>query len=156
MSKCTMVICSLLYCSCILLQYFPSFFFSSPPSPDTSAVSPASPTSSVQPPSVRKQPSVWRGFVMMQKVSKFVCTAYAVSGTCENLMETLPDTIHVCGRIPPSQVWDYLSQMKEGRKNQNKVSCYTVLLENLKNNLFYNFAIFKNALAIFKFESIKD
>jgi len=54
---------------------------------------------------------------MMQKVAKFVCTAYAVSGSCENLMEILPDTIHVCGRIPPSQVWEYLAQLKEGRKN---------------------------------------
>lgn len=95
----------------------------SPPSPDTSALSPSSPNPVsiiAPPPSARKQPSVWRGFVMMQKVAKFVCTAYAVSGTCENLMEILPDTVHVCGRIPPGQVWEYLSQMKEGRKNQNK------------------------------------
>ena len=31
-------------------------------------------------------------------------TAYAVSGSCESLMDILPDSIHVCGRIPPSQV----------------------------------------------------
>lgn len=92
---------------------------SSPHTPEDSTISltPTSPVATKNPPSARKQPSVWRGFVMMQKVAKFVCTAYAVSGSCENLMETLPDTIHICGRIPPNQVWEYLAQLKEGRKN---------------------------------------
>lgn len=56
-------------------------------------------------------------FLYFLQVSRFVCTAYAVSGSCTKMMEILPDTIQVCGRIPPNQVWDYLSQLKEGRLN---------------------------------------
>ena len=58
---------------------------------------------------------------MMQKVSKFVTTAYAVSGTCDSLMEVLPDTISICGRIPPKEVWEYLAQLKATRKNSHNV-----------------------------------
>lgn len=98
--------------------------FSSPQSPEDTTInlSPDSPLAAKgpPPPSARKQPSVWRGFVMMNKVSRFVCTAYAVSGSCSKMMEILPDTIQVCGRIPPNQVWDYLSLLKEGR-NSHKV-----------------------------------
>lgn len=27
--------------------------------------------------------------------------------------QDLPDTIHVCGRIGPEQIWDYLAKMKK-------------------------------------------
>ena len=29
------------------------------------------------------------------------------------LLQELPDTIHVCGRINPEHVWDYLSKVKQ-------------------------------------------
>ena len=29
------------------------------------------------------------------------------------LFQELPDTIHVCGRINPEHVWDYLSKVKQ-------------------------------------------
>ncbi|XP_069105723.1 death-inducer obliterator 1-like [Argopecten irradians] len=56
-------------------------------------------------------PQLWKGFIFMQDVAKFVTTAYRVSGPEVKL--DLPDTIHVCGRIGPEQVWDYLSKMKK-------------------------------------------
>ncbi|XP_047145708.1 PHD finger protein 3 isoform X1 [Hydra vulgaris] len=86
--------------------------------PITTPVTPASPVAMTPIVLQSKQASVWRGFVMMQKVAKFITTAYQVSGSCENLMQILPDTVHVCGRIPPDQVWEYLGQLKSGRKNK--------------------------------------
>ncbi|OWF35955.1 PHD finger protein 3-like [Mizuhopecten yessoensis] len=56
-------------------------------------------------------PQLWKGFIFMQDVAKFVTTAYRVSGPHVRL--DLPDTIHVCGRIAPEQVWDYLAKMKK-------------------------------------------
>lgn len=58
-------------------------------------------------------PSVWRGFIAMQDVSKFVTSAYKVSGTTDYLDQYIPDSIQVCGRIVPDQVWDYLSKIKQ-------------------------------------------
>ncbi|XP_076083410.1 uncharacterized protein LOC143054323 isoform X4 [Mytilus galloprovincialis] len=58
-----------------------------------------------------KGPQVWKGFVSMQDVSKFVTTAYRISGPCDKL--NIPDTVHVCGRISPEQVYDYLSKMRK-------------------------------------------
>ncbi|XP_052085444.1 PHD finger protein 3-like isoform X3 [Mytilus californianus] len=58
-----------------------------------------------------KGPQVWKGFVSMQDVAKFVTTAYRISGPCDKL--NIPDTVHVCGRISPEQVYDYLSKMRK-------------------------------------------
>lgn len=49
---------------------------------------------------------------MMQGVAKFGTSAYRVSGSCEDLLHLLPDTLHVQGRIAHDQVWDYLTQLK--------------------------------------------
>ncbi|EEC02039.1 hypothetical protein IscW_ISCW000551 [Ixodes scapularis] len=57
--------------------------------------------------------SVWKGFISMQEVSKFVTSAYKVSGPTDFLSQDIPDTINVCGRIIPDQVWDYLSKIKQ-------------------------------------------
>ncbi|XP_077990047.1 uncharacterized protein LOC144444491 [Glandiceps talaboti] len=56
--------------------------------------------------------SVWKGFVMMQNLAKFVSIAYRVSGPTDHLMTDLPDTIHLCGRISFEQVWDYLGKIR--------------------------------------------
>ncbi|KFM70455.1 Death-inducer obliterator 1, partial [Stegodyphus mimosarum] len=57
--------------------------------------------------------SVWKGFISMQDVAKFVTSAYKVSGQTDHLHVDIPDTIQVCGRIIPDQVWDYLSKIKQ-------------------------------------------
>ena len=48
----------------------------------------------------------------MQSVAKFGTSAYRVSGSCDDLLQLLPDTLHVQGRIAHEQVWDYLLQLK--------------------------------------------
>ncbi|XP_034940332.1 death-inducer obliterator 1 isoform X2 [Chelonus insularis] len=57
--------------------------------------------------------TVWRGFVNMVDVAKFFITAQEVSGNAKDLMEDLPDTVDVIGRISHETVWDYLSKMKK-------------------------------------------
>ena len=49
---------------------------------------------------------------MMQSVAKFGTNAYQVSGSCDDLLQLLPDTLHIQGRIAHEQVWDYLVQLK--------------------------------------------
>ncbi|XP_011503816.1 PREDICTED: death-inducer obliterator 1 [Ceratosolen solmsi marchali] len=57
--------------------------------------------------------TVWRGFVYMADVAKFFVTAQNVSGNSKDLMEDLPDTFDVVGRINPITVWDYIGKMKK-------------------------------------------
>ncbi|XP_072354494.1 uncharacterized protein phf3 isoform X2 [Scyliorhinus torazame] len=56
--------------------------------------------------------SLWKGFINMPSVAKFVTKAYPVSGSAGHLTEDLPDTIQVGGRIPPQMVWDYVDKIK--------------------------------------------
>ncbi|XP_009669103.2 death-inducer obliterator 1 isoform X2 [Struthio camelus] len=56
--------------------------------------------------------TIWKGFINMQSVAKFVTKAYPVSGCFEYLSEDLPDTIHIGGRISPKTVWDYVGKLK--------------------------------------------
>ncbi|CAM9331115.1 unnamed protein product, partial [Lampetra planeri] len=58
------------------------------------------------------QEKIWKGFINMQNVAKFVTKAYLVSGSFEHLKEDLPDTILIGGRIPPNTVWDYVGKLK--------------------------------------------
>ncbi|KAM8946095.1 death-inducer obliterator 1 isoform 2-T2 [Pelodytes ibericus] len=55
---------------------------------------------------------IWKGFINMQSVAKFVTKAFPVSGSTEYLNEDLPDTIHIGGRISPKTVWDYVGKLK--------------------------------------------
>ncbi|KAK0090006.1 hypothetical protein PV325_004139 [Microctonus aethiopoides] len=57
--------------------------------------------------------TVWRGFVNMVDVAKFFITAQELSGHSKDLMEDLPDTVDVVGRISHETVWDYISKMKK-------------------------------------------
>ncbi|KAI1892800.1 hypothetical protein AGOR_G00137250 [Albula goreensis] len=59
-----------------------------------------------------KQEVVWKGFLNMHSVAKFVTKSYLVSGSLDNLKEDLPDTIHIGGRISPNTVWDYIDKLK--------------------------------------------
>ncbi|XP_042638727.1 death-inducer obliterator 1 [Orycteropus afer afer] len=56
--------------------------------------------------------TIWKGFINMQSVAKFVTKAYPVSGCLDYLSEDLPDTIHIGGRISPKTVWDYVGKLK--------------------------------------------
>ncbi|XP_031134684.1 death-inducer obliterator 1 isoform X1 [Sander lucioperca] len=91
-----------------------------PPAPP-SAVATSKPvkTSTSEPPPegetaifLHGQEKIWKGFINMQAVAKFVTKAYLVSGSFEHLKEDLPDTIHVGGRITPTTVWDYVGKLK--------------------------------------------
>ncbi|CAB1329381.1 unnamed protein product [Coregonus sp. 'balchen'] len=57
-----------------------------------------------------KQEVVWKGFLNMISVAKFVTKGYLVSGPSEYLKEDLPDTIQIGGRIMPQTVWDYIGR----------------------------------------------
>ncbi|KAF3860696.1 hypothetical protein F7725_000951 [Dissostichus mawsoni] len=59
-----------------------------------------------------KHEIVWKGFLNMLSVAKFVTKGYMVSGTAENLKADLPDTIQIAGRILPQTVWDYVAKLK--------------------------------------------
>ncbi|XP_041645734.1 PHD finger protein 3 [Cheilinus undulatus] len=56
--------------------------------------------------------SLWRGFINMQAVAKFVTKAFPVSGILDHLTDDLPDSIQVGGRISPQTVWDYLEKIR--------------------------------------------
>ncbi|XP_078507746.1 death-inducer obliterator 1 isoform X2 [Lissotriton helveticus] len=56
--------------------------------------------------------ALWKGFINMQNVAKFVTKAYPVSGSFDYLDEDLPDTVHIGGRISPKTVWDYVGKLK--------------------------------------------
>nr|XP_061802980.1 death-inducer obliterator 1-like [Nerophis lumbriciformis] len=59
-----------------------------------------------------KQEILWKGFLSMFTVSKFVTKAYLVSGSAEILKSELPDTLEIGGRIMPQTVWDYIAKLK--------------------------------------------
>ncbi|XP_029291765.1 death-inducer obliterator 1 [Cottoperca gobio] len=59
-----------------------------------------------------KHEIVWKGFLNMLSVAKFVTKGFLVSGTSENLKADLPDTIQIGGRILPQTVWDYVAKLK--------------------------------------------
>ncbi|XP_068609721.1 death-inducer obliterator 1 [Brachionichthys hirsutus] len=59
-----------------------------------------------------KQDIMWKGFLNMPTVTKFITKAYRVSGSAENIKMDLPNTIQIGGRILPETVWDYVSKLK--------------------------------------------
>ncbi|XP_044068420.1 uncharacterized protein LOC122883584 [Siniperca chuatsi] len=61
---------------------------------------------------IAKQDILWKGFLNMLSVAKFVTKGYLVSGSAENLKADLPDTIQIGGRIMPQTVWDYVAKLK--------------------------------------------
>ncbi|KAM9804196.1 PHD finger protein 3 [Neosynchiropus ocellatus] len=56
--------------------------------------------------------SLWRGFINMHAVAKLVTKAFPVSGVLDNLLQDLPDSIQVGGRISPQIVWDYFEKIR--------------------------------------------
>ncbi|KAA0706726.1 Death-inducer obliterator 1 [Triplophysa tibetana] len=65
-----------------------------------------------------KQDAVWKGFLNMPTVAKFVTKGYLISGSPDFLKEDLPDTIQIGGRILPQTVWEYVDLIKtsEGKE----------------------------------------
>ncbi|XP_015239036.1 PREDICTED: death-inducer obliterator 1 isoform X2 [Cyprinodon variegatus] len=63
-------------------------------------------------PFLAKQGILWKGFLNMLTVAKFMTKGYLVSGPAENLKADLPDTIQIGGRILPETVWDYVEKLK--------------------------------------------
>ncbi|XP_056443221.1 death-inducer obliterator 1-like [Gadus chalcogrammus] len=59
-----------------------------------------------------KQTILWKGFLNMLSVAKFMTKGYVVSGSGELLKSELPDTIQIGGRILPQTVWDYVERLK--------------------------------------------
>ncbi|XP_078479204.1 death-inducer obliterator 1-like, partial [Lampetra planeri] len=59
-----------------------------------------------------RQDFVWKGFLSMLTVARFVTKGYLVSGSGETLKTDLPDTIQIGGRIMPQTVWDYVAKLK--------------------------------------------
>ncbi|XP_016110898.1 LOW QUALITY PROTEIN: death-inducer obliterator 1 [Sinocyclocheilus grahami] len=59
-----------------------------------------------------KQSILWKGFLNMPTVAKFVTKGYLISGSPDLLKEDLPDTIHIGGRILPQTVWEYVDLIK--------------------------------------------
>ncbi|KFQ20733.1 Death-inducer obliterator 1, partial [Merops nubicus] len=81
-------------------------------SPNVNVAEPRSPQDSDTSLFLSRLNTIWKGFINMQSVAKFVTKAYPVSGCFDYLSEDLPDTIHIGGRILPKTVWDYVGKLK--------------------------------------------
>ncbi|XP_061217524.1 death-inducer obliterator 1 isoform X2 [Neopsephotus bourkii] len=81
-------------------------------SPNVNVAEPRSPQDSDTSLFLSRLNTIWKGFINMQSVAKFVTKAYPVSGCFDYLSEDLPDTIHIGGRISPKTVWDYVGKLK--------------------------------------------
>uniref|UniRef100_A0A8C8XQ37 Death-inducer obliterator 1 n=1 Tax=Panthera leo TaxID=9689 RepID=A0A8C8XQ37_PANLE len=90
----------------------PRYLLPVPPSPRVSLSESRSPPEGDTTLFLSRLSTIWKGFINMQSVAKFVTKAYPVSGCCDYLSEDLPDTIHIGGRIAPRTVWDYVGKLK--------------------------------------------
>ncbi|XP_070237534.1 death-inducer obliterator 1 isoform X1 [Bos mutus] len=90
----------------------PRYLLSVPPSPSISISESRSPPEGDTTLFLSRLSTIWKGFINMQSVAKFVTKAYPVSGCFDYLSEDLPDTIHIGGRIAPKTVWDYIGKLK--------------------------------------------
>ncbi|XP_073425500.1 PHD finger protein 3 [Dendrobates tinctorius] len=68
---------------------------------------------------------IWKGFLNMPSVAKFIIKAYPVSGSLEHLSEDLPESIQVGGRISPQTVWDYVEKIKASGTKETCVIRFT-------------------------------
>ncbi|XP_034497290.1 death-inducer obliterator 1 isoform X2 [Ailuropoda melanoleuca] len=90
----------------------PRYLLPVPPPPRVSLSESRSPPEGDTTVFLSRLSTIWKGFINMQSVAKFVTKAYPVSGCCDYLSEDLPDTIHIGGRITPRTVWDYVGKLK--------------------------------------------
>lgn len=57
-------------------------------------------------------PALWKGYITMTSLTKFATSGYHVYGPHESLLSTLPDTLHVQGRIANNIVWAYVDRLR--------------------------------------------
>ncbi|KAG8513298.1 Death-inducer obliterator 1, partial [Galemys pyrenaicus] len=96
----------------------PRYLLSVPPSPGLGISEPRSPPEGDTTAFLSRLSTIWKGFINMQSVAKFVTKAYPVSGSFDYLSEDLPDTIHVGGRIAPRTVWDYVGKLRSSASKE--------------------------------------
>ncbi|XP_027457113.1 PHD finger protein 3 isoform X2 [Zalophus californianus] len=87
---------------------------------------------------------IWKGFINMPSVAKFVTKAYPVSGSPEYLTEDLPDSIQVGGRISPQTVWDYVEKIKASGTKEICVVRFTPVTEEDQISYTLLFAYFSS------------
>nr|XP_045011792.1 PHD finger protein 3 isoform X2 [Jaculus jaculus] len=87
---------------------------------------------------------IWKGFINMPSVAKFVTKAYPVSGSPEYLTEDLPDSIQVGGRIAPQTVWDYVEKIKASGTKEICVVRFTPVTEEDQISYTLLFAYFSS------------
>uniref|UniRef100_A0A803VA82 PHD finger protein 3 n=1 Tax=Ficedula albicollis TaxID=59894 RepID=A0A803VA82_FICAL len=87
---------------------------------------------------------IWKGFINMPSVAKFVIKAYPVSGSFEYLTEDLPDSIQVGGRISPHTVWDYVEKIKASGTKEICVVRFTPVTEEDQISYALLFAYFSS------------
>ncbi|XP_015140338.2 PHD finger protein 3 isoform X3 [Gallus gallus] len=87
---------------------------------------------------------IWKGFINMPSVAKFVIKAYPVSGSFEYLTEDLPDSIQVGGRISPHTVWEYVEKIKASGTKEICVVRFTPVTEEDQISYALLFAYFSS------------
>lgn len=103
---------------------------------------------------------IWKGFINMPSVAKFVIKAYPISGSFESLTEDLPDSIQVGGRISPQTVWDYVEKIKASGTKEICVVRFTPVTEEDQISYTLLFAYFSSrkryGVAANSMKQIKD
>ncbi|XP_007424083.1 PHD finger protein 3 isoform X1 [Python bivittatus] len=103
---------------------------------------------------------IWKGFINMPSVAKFVIKAYPISGSFESLTEDLPDSIQVGGRISPQTVWEYVDKIKASGTKEICVVRFTPVTEEDQISYTLLFAYFSSrkryGVAANNMKQIKD
>ncbi|XP_053142514.1 PHD finger protein 3 isoform X2 [Hemicordylus capensis] len=103
---------------------------------------------------------IWKGFINMPSVAKFVIKAYPISGSFESLTEDLPDSIQVGGRISPQTVWEYVEKIKASGTKEICVVRFTPVTEEDQISYTLLFAYFSSrkryGVAANNMKQIKD
>ncbi|XP_077782393.1 PHD finger protein 3 isoform X1 [Podarcis muralis] len=104
---------------------------------------------------------IWKGFINMPSVAKFVIKAYPISGSFESLTEVdLPDSIQIGGRISPQTVWEYVEKIKAMGTKEICVVRFTPVTEEDQISYTLLFAYFSSrkryGVAANNMKQIKD
>ncbi|XP_061479037.1 PHD finger protein 3 isoform X2 [Rhineura floridana] len=103
---------------------------------------------------------IWKGFINMPSVAKFVIKAYPISGSFESLTEDLPDSIQIGGRISPQTVWEYVEKIKASGTKEICVVRFTPVTEEDQISYTLLFAYFSSrrryGVAANNMKQIKD
>ncbi|XP_022243759.1 reticulocyte-binding protein 2 homolog a-like isoform X2 [Limulus polyphemus] len=92
----------------------------------------------------------WKGFIFMEEVARFVNFGYIVSGSKDYVSQDMPNTLYVCGRIAPDQVWSYLGKTKPlATKELIVVSFYPANKEEMVSySAFYHYLFSRKRLGV--------